>query len=142
MTTRAELSKIDAAQPDHTDLMRAALDGETEKVRDLLARGVDVNEADNEGRTALMFAVINMHNEAARELLRHGADINATSADGGTALILAVTAGNTEIVRELLTRGANLSAAYTESGKNSLTLANEKGHAEIIQLLEAAGTKD
>ena len=61
MTTRIELSEIEADEDGHTPLMRAALEGDTATVRALLAGGADVNAKDNEGRTALMFAVTNMH---------------------------------------------------------------------------------
>ncbi|HYJ86141.1 MAG TPA: ankyrin repeat domain-containing protein [Pyrinomonadaceae bacterium] len=47
----------------HTPLMRAALDGNTERVKELVHQGADINQRDENGRTALMFAVINMHYE-------------------------------------------------------------------------------
>jgi ankyrin repeat protein len=37
----------------HTELMRVALEGETETVERLLKSGTSVNEKDDEGRTAL-----------------------------------------------------------------------------------------
>jgi len=43
--------------------MRAALDGNTERVKELVHQGADINQRDENGRTALMFAVINMHYE-------------------------------------------------------------------------------
>jgi len=83
MTTRAELSAAEGYRHGHTALMRAALDGNTEKVKELIKQGVDINQRDNDGRTALMFAVINSHYETMRVLLEHGADVNAQSNKGG-----------------------------------------------------------
>src|SRR5712692_6331646 len=49
-----------------TLLMNAAIEGRTEVVRDLLARGADVNIKDNQGRTALIDAAANGRTEIVR----------------------------------------------------------------------------
>lgn len=46
MTTRAELSAADGYGHGHTALMRAARDGNTEQVEELLRQGADINERD------------------------------------------------------------------------------------------------
>lgn len=79
MTSRAQLSKSAEHKGGHTDLMRAALGGQTETVKRLLEGGAEVNERDDEGRTALMFAVTNLHTDSAKALLDHGADVNLTA---------------------------------------------------------------
>ena len=63
MTTRAELSAAEEYGHGHTPLMRAALDGNTESVTELINQGGDINRRDDSGRTALMFAVVNRHYE-------------------------------------------------------------------------------
>src|SRR2546425_309562 len=132
MPTRAELSEVEDG---HTELMRAALQGDTAAVKSLLAGGAEVNAKDNEGRTALMFAVTNLHSETARELLEHGADVNASAHDGGTALMLAASSGDIESVRALLSKGADSSDRYVRNGKTALTLAKENNHVNIVELL-------
>lgn len=92
MTTRAELSAAEEYGHGHTPLMRAALDGNTEKVKQLIQQGADINQRDDNGRTGLMFAVINTHYETMKLLLEYGADVNAKSNQGGTALMGAATA--------------------------------------------------
>jgi ankyrin repeat protein len=77
MTTRAELSAAEQYGHGHTSLMQAALDGDTERVRELINQGADINRRDDNGRTALMFVVINRHDETMKVLLEHGADVNA-----------------------------------------------------------------
>src|SRR5215510_14111867 len=99
MTTRAELSQIQSSIEGHTTLMRAALNGTTDKVRQVLTCGANVNAQDNEGRTALMFAIINAHSRTAAELLRQDVDVNARAVDGTAALMLAILTGDTESVR-------------------------------------------
>ncbi len=54
-----------------------------------------------------------------------------------TALICAADVGHTDTVRELIRADAALDA-QDESGKTVLEVAKEKGHAEIVALLEDA----
>src|SRR5215468_7198890 len=103
MTTRAELSAAEAYEHGHTALMRAALDGDTESVRELINQGADINQRDDNGRTALMFAAMNMHYETMKVLLANGADVRIRSTDGGTALMAAAgIAGDLRMVEALL----------------------------------------
>jgi hypothetical protein len=136
MPTRTEISE--SADGSHTELMRAALEGQTETVKTLLEEGADVNARDSEGRTPLMFATVNMHTDSARALLEHGADVNTRANDGCTALMLAASSGAIEIVRALLSKGADISAKFTQTGKTALMLARENDHHDIADLLEAA----
>jgi ankyrin repeat protein len=135
MTTRAELSAAEAYEHGHTALMRAALDGNTEKVKELIQQGADINQRDDIGRTALMFAVINSHYETMRVLLECGADVNAESNKGGTALMGAASDGDLRMVQALLDGGAHVHARLRETNESAVTLAEKNGHAEIAQLL-------
>jgi ankyrin repeat protein len=135
MTTRAELSAAKEYGHGHTPLMRAALDGNTERVKELIHQGTDINQRDDNGRTALMFAVINMHYETMKVLLEHGADVNARSNKGGTALMGAASAGDLRMVQALLDKGADLHARLPETNESALTLATRHGYAEIARLL-------
>ena len=135
MTTRTELSAAEAYEHGHTALMRAALDGNTEKVKELIHQGVDINQRDENGRTALMFAVINSHYETMRVLLEYGADVNAKSNKGGTALMGAASGGDLRMVQALLDGGAHVHASLRETNESAVTLAESHGHAEIARLL-------
>jgi ankyrin repeat protein len=135
MTTRAELSAAEVNRHGHTALMRAALDGDTEKVKELIHQGVDINQKDENGRTALMFAVINLHYETMRVLLEYGADVNAKSNKGGTALMGAAWGGDLRMVQALLDGGADVHASLRETNESAVTLAESHGHAEIARLL-------
>ena len=135
MTTREELSAAEGYTHGHTALMRAALNGDTETVRDLIHEGVDINQRDDNGRTALMFAVVNRHYETMKVLLEYGADVNAKSSQGGTALMGAALAGDLRIVQALLDKGADLHARLLETNESAETLATSHGYAEIARLL-------
>ena len=133
MPTRAQMSAAEKRKRDNTDLMCAALEGNTEVVKAL--QGQDVNATNNEGRTALMFAVINMHTDTVKALLDLGADVNVRAEDGGTALMLAASCGDEGIVRLLLDKGADVSGRYIATGQTAADLAAEKGYTAIVQLL-------
>ena len=137
MTTRAELSAAEGYVNCHTRLMREALQGNTEKVKDLLDQGEEINQRDDNGRTALMFAVINTHYETMKVLLEYGADVNARSNRGGTPLMGAAMTGNLRMVQVLLDKGADLNARLTATNETAATLAASHGHADIARLLSA-----
>lgn len=135
MTTRAELSAAEEYGHRHTPLMRAALDGNTERVKELIHQGADINRRDDNGRTALMFAVINTHYETMKVLLEYGSDVNAKSNEGGTALMAAALAGDVRMVQALLDKGADLHARLPETNESAVTIAASHGHADIARLL-------
>src|SRR5215813_4804082 len=131
MTTRAEISAAEGYTHGHTALMRAALDGDTETVNELIDQGEDINQRDENGRTALMFAVVNSHYETMKVLLEYGADVQVKSNEGGTVLMGAALAGDLRMVQALLDRGAQVHARLPETNESAVTLAEKHGHAEI-----------
>lgn len=135
MTTRAELSAAEDYGHGDTALMRAALDGNTERVKELIHQGADINQRDDNGRTALMFAVINTHYETMKVLLEYGADVNAKSDKGGTALMGAASAGDLRMVKALLDKGADLHPRLPEINESAVDFAASHGYAEIARLL-------
>ena len=140
MTTRAELSAAEGYTHGHTALMRAALDGNTKKVKELIEQGVDINERDENGRTALMFAVMNSHYETMEVLLEYGADVQIKSKAGATALMAAAgIAGDLRMVQALLDRGADVQATMLETNESAVTFAEKYGRIEIAQLLRQLG---
>lgn len=135
MTTRAELSAAEGYSHGHTPLMRAALDGDTESVRELIREGADINQRDDNDRTALMFAVINRHYETTKVLLEYGADVNAKSNKEGTALMAAALAGDLRMVQALLDKGADVHARLPDTNESAVTIAASHGYDEIARLL-------
>ena len=92
-----------------TPLMYAALYGDSDSVRRLLAAGADPNARNEAGATALMWAVYDL--EKTRLLVEHGAGVNARSDNGRTPLMIAASRfGSTPILQLLLDHGASPSA--------------------------------
>lgn len=121
----------------NTQLMRAALDGYTEAVKDLLRKGANVNAQNKEGRTALMFAVINLRTDSVKELLKFGADVNVQAHCGCTPLLLAACSGDIGITQALLNRGAD-ARKICWPGKTALIVAIEHSYHAIGELLKRA----
>ncbi|MEO1259694.1 MAG: ankyrin repeat domain-containing protein [Bacteroidota bacterium] len=71
-------------------------------------RGVDINQADDNGNTAFINAVSGSNNEIAKQLLPQTKDINAANDDGYSALTYAVRRNNEELFELLLTNNADV----------------------------------
>jgi hypothetical protein len=87
-----------------TELLFAALEGDTAEVKALVDAGADAKSKDNDGVTALMWAVVSQKVDTVRFLLDAGADVNARASGGETALKLA--ADQEEILALLKKAGA------------------------------------
>ena len=62
------------------------LSSDADEARDLIARGVNIDEQDGDGCTALMYAVATNRVEIVQELIRVGAALDVQTNDGDTAL--------------------------------------------------------
>jgi ankyrin repeat protein len=104
-----------------TPYLRAALSGDTEVMKLLLAQGADPNIATLGGTTPLMAAAgvnwtvaqtYTVSKEALLDAiticLEHGADVNATNSMGLTAVMGAANRGSDEIIKFLFDKGARL----------------------------------
>jgi ankyrin repeat protein/mono/diheme cytochrome c family protein len=116
-----------------TPIMLAALYGEVEDVKVLLAEGANPNAQNDGGGTALMYAIEDV--EKTRLLLDRGAEANARSGEGRTALLIAVgRARSNAVVKLLLERGASASVRLPD-GRGALQLAVAARDASLLQLL-------
>jgi ankyrin repeat protein len=88
-------------------LLIASQKGHLDVVRELLARGANIEAADNIGATSLFAASQVGYLDVVRELLARGAVVDAAFDTGATPLIQASWSGHTEVVRALLDAGAN-----------------------------------
>jgi ankyrin repeat protein len=124
----------------------AALNGEIEVVRNMLATGADVDARMSggtasltHGATALMVAAAQGHLEIVRLLLAAKASVNARRAKyGETALILAAQQSRLGVVQVLLSAKTNVNAKTT-GGDTALIAASRNLHLDVVQTLIAAG---
>jgi len=130
----------DGARRNHSVLMWAADQGLIEVVKQLVAKGAQVNTRNSRGQTALMEVAgsrgvdTSGRIEIVRFLIASGAEINAASNAGWTALMRAADTGEDQIVRMLLELGAQRDAK-NEDGQTALALAKNNGHHPTVRAL-------
>ncbi len=122
------------------ELNIAAEIGDTTKVKNLLKKGVNINERDRFGRTPLIYAALNGHEHIINMLLESHADIHAKDHFDQTALIAAVNKGHVNSAKILLKNGANPSAPNSED-ELPVFIAFEREDFEMVDLLLKYGIK-
>lgn len=102
------------ADPDVASaLIQASAEGDLEKVRDLLAKGTDINAKRADGETALLVATRRGNASVVQELIAKGADVNVRDRLGDTALNIASDKRYQSIV-DLLKSGPLVGGMTTE----------------------------
>jgi len=129
-----------------TLLTHAIFADDKDAVKLLISKGATVNVQDTMGYTPLVCAIGMDDKELVELLINKGADLNAKDEYGRTALHWAAKDARklksvVGLVGLLLARGAEVNAK-TKEGKTPLSLAKEKGHTEIIELLRKHGAKE
>lgn len=116
-------------------ILFAARNGQTEVVRALLDRGVDVNSIGLWHQTPLMEAIVNDQVGTAALLLSRGADACIADHHDGTSLWQAVSEDQTYIVRLLMKRGGR----RCKDAESALSAAVMRGQKEMVKELLAGG---
>lgn len=115
-------------------LFKAASQGHTFFVKEILTILLNVDACDQEGKTALTYASEFGEAETCAFLIKKGASVNAQTNWLSTPLMYAAQNGHLEVCRVLLKAGAKVNAA-TKDGKTALMYAAEAGHTDICRLL-------
>ncbi|MBN2382502.1 ankyrin repeat domain-containing protein [bacterium] len=137
-----ELNQLDLNElaKDYSPLLKAALTGEAEQLKNLLDQGSDVNEANDHKSTALTLAAEFGHLDCVKLLLDLGADLNAADADGDTALTLALMKKHDEIAQLLIANGAKIDSV-NKKGWTPLMWSVMNGNLEATQMLVKKGAE-
>lgn len=122
-----------------TVLHFACFFGQGEAARMLIEAGAAVDAvASNPTKVMPLHSAASARNlEAARHLLEHGAPPNARQQAGWAPIHAAAQNGDRAMVELLLRHGADAKLVNDE-GKNAAAVAREKGHREVVGMLEAA----
>ena len=114
--------------------------GDARDARQLIALGINVNYADDDGTTALYWAAYEGNLEIVQVLINAGASIDVQdNFCGWSALIFAVQNGHIEIVQELIRAGAALDLKSID-GRAIIHYVVEGDHLEIVQELLRTST--
>lgn len=90
-----------------TPLMRAALDGRADIVRELLALGVDVHARNDDGNTALWLACVSRDAGIVQALIDAGIALDNRNDAGSTALMYCASSDRPALLELLLAAGAD-----------------------------------
>lgn len=128
-------TRIDAVnQANETPLMMAALRGQIEGARQLLARGAALNRP---GWTPLHYAASGPEHRMVALLLERGALVDAPSPNRTTPLMMAARYGPEDAVDLLLARGASL-GARNDAGLGPVDFAELAGRESLAARLRSA----
>ena len=133
-------ANVNAATPQGITPLNLAISGRRRAAVRLLTRspGVDLDAAEDDGRTALHFAAAAGSHSIVRLLLEHGADPNTRSVFGESPLHHAADHGNVGLVDVLIDHGADPHARTSQLHTPAHAPA-QLNHAHVLQRLLARG---
>lgn len=116
------------------EYLLAAEQGDAEQLKACLARGVDINVSNRQGRTAITLASLNKHYACVSVLIAAGVDIDKQDQTCFNPFLLSCLNNDVELLRLILPAKPDL-ARLSRFGGVGLTPACEKGHLEIVKIL-------
>lgn len=123
----------------YAGLHAAAAKGDVAEIERLVASGADKEATDGRGRTPLHVAAFQKRHDAARALLRLSAAPNSQEADRYDIITIAAVANDLPMLRIALEGGGNPRAITSRYDGTALIAAAHLGHADVVQMLIAAG---
>jgi len=110
-------------------------------VADMIADGINVNKADDNGDTPLLMAARYERPATTDLLISSGAQLNARDRNGRTALWIAARAGYIEVLDKLLLAGASVNVC-DNNGVSAMLIAYVNNYEIYRKLLAKAGEPD
>lgn len=112
----------------------AAEQGDVTQITEILNKGIDINVADEQGRTAAMIATYGNFPEVVKVLIAHGADINIRDNIKNNPFLYAGAEGYLEILRLAIEAGAD-PTILNRFGGTALIPASEHGYVENVRVI-------
>lgn len=120
------------------ELVKAAANGDSQRVEELLLKeDANVNGV-FAGHTALQAASQNGHEETVRVLIQFGVDLEAEDKDGDRAIHHAAFGDECAVVEQLIKAGSDMNAR-NKRRQSPLHVAVNKGHTAVVKNLLSLG---
>ncbi len=116
-------------------LVRAAKEGDEKKVKELIAGGAYLNQANYQFEYPLFEALKKKHEDIVIALIQNGVNLLLKDQEGYTAAMLAVRFNLKRVLELLINEYPYTLSAICPKGKNLFNLAEEANHNEIAILL-------
>lgn len=110
----------------------AVAQGNVMQITEILNKGIDINIADEQGRTATMLATYRNFPEIVKVLIEHGADINKQDNIENSPFLYAGAEGYLEILKLTIEAGAD-TTILNRFGGTALIPASEHGYVENVR---------
>ncbi|KAM6149326.1 LOW QUALITY PROTEIN: ankyrin repeat and death domain-containing protein 1A [Erethizon dorsatum] len=123
-----------AVLPLERQLHEAARQGQVGRMKELIARRVNVRARNHVGRVALHWAAGGGHKQAVRLLLEHGAAVDDADAFGMNALLLSAWFGHLRVLQILVNSGAKVHCE-NKDGLALLHCAALRGHVPVLAFM-------
>ncbi|CAJ1048588.1 hypothetical protein L3Q82_009138 [Xyrichtys novacula] len=128
------VSEDDILLVSEKELHDAAKRNDTEKLLELIRKGVDAKAKNKVDRKALHWAAGAGNEQALRLLLDHDTDIDEKDSFGMNALLLASWFGHLKILQVLVSCGAKLNCT-NKDGLSMLHCAAQRGHISVLEFI-------
>lgn len=138
-TAHAQVAPSSAEKSAYTGLFAAAVHGDTEQIRDMIANKQPLDIRDAHGRTALHVAAYGGHHDAMRALVAAGANPNALENDRYDIVTIAAVANDVATLEVALALGTSAKNITSRYDGTALIAAAHLGHVEVVQTLIRAG---
>ena len=117
-------------------VVQAAMSGDRDGVKALLAKKADVNAPEGDGTTALHWAALNNDPQMVQLLVAAGANLNAATRVGGlTPIAMGCMKGYAPVIKAFLDAGASANTSVEGGLATCLMLAATSGSAPSVELL-------
>ena len=116
------------------NLFKAVEQKESDQIKKLIQKGINLNAQDSQGRTALMIATYNKDYDAAKILIDAGANVNIQDNMKNNPYLYASAEGYSDILLLTIQAGADTKVTNRYGG-TGLIPASEHGYVDVVKML-------
>lgn len=120
-------------------LLEAAHEDDVARIKELVAKGADVDARDAMGRTPTIVAAFASADDALRALAEAGADMNARENQAYDVVTIAAVADDPDLMSLAIELGNDPGLVTSPYDGTALIAAAHLGHVEVVRRLIAAG---